>query len=68
MSVQITNIVEHLSEFFVCYYLQGSGSYSCIQFYIKKDGFISYAQPFSDLGSDDEVLIKLINQLKLKND
>jgi hypothetical protein len=68
LDVKITNIVEHLSEYCVYYYFQCSGSYSCIQFYITKDGFISYAQPFSDLGSDDEILIKVINQLELKND
>ena len=68
LDIMITNIVEHLSEYCVYYYLQCSGSYSCIQFYITKDGFISYAQPFSDIGSDDEILIKVINQLELKND
>ena len=60
LDVKITNIVEHLSEYCVCYYLQCSGSYSCIQFYITKDGFISYAQPFSDLGSEDELLSKVV--------
>ena len=65
LDVKITNIVEHLSSYCIYYYLQTSGSYACIQFYITKDGFISYAQPFSDLGSDDEALIKVIEHLKL---
>ena len=68
LDVKITNIVEHLSNYYIYYYLQTSGSYACIQFFITKDGFISYAQPFSDLGSDDEALIKVIDQLKMKND
>ena len=63
LGVKITNIVEHLPNYSVYYYLQGSGSYSCIQFYVKKDGFISYAQPFSDMGCDDGVLKKVIDQL-----
>jgi hypothetical protein len=63
LDVKITNIVEHLSEYCVYYYLQCSGSYSCIQFYITKDGFISYAQPFSDLGSDDELLKRMVDSL-----
>lgn len=63
LDVKITNIVEHLSNYNVYYYLQGSGQYSCIQFYIKKDGFISYAQPFSDLGSDDAILKEVIERL-----
>ena len=63
LDVKITNIVEHLPNYCVYYYLQGSGSYSCIQFYITKDGFVSYAQPFSDIGSDDEILKNVIKQL-----
>jgi hypothetical protein len=63
LDVKITNIVEHLPNYHVYYYLQGSGSYSCIQFFITKDGFISYAQPFSDMGSDDDVLKKVLEKL-----
>lgn len=63
LDVKITNIVEHLSNYNVYYYLQCSGKYSCIQFYITKDGFISYAQPFSDLGSDDAILKEVIERL-----
>lgn len=63
LDVKITNIVEHLSNYNVYYYLQGSGKYSYIQFYITKDGFISYAQPFSDLGNDDPILKEVIERL-----
>lgn len=63
LDVKITNIVEHLSEYCVFYYLQCSGSYSCIQFYITKDGFISYAQPFSDFGSDDGLLKTVVERI-----
>ena len=63
LDIKITNIVEHLSNYNVYYYLQGAGVYSCIQFYITKDGFISYAQPFSDLGSDDPILKEVIERL-----
>lgn len=63
LDVNITNIVEHLPNYCVHYYLQGSGLYACIQFFITKDGFISYAQPFSDLGCDDEILKKVVNRL-----
>ena len=63
LGIKITNIVEHIPNYCVYYYLQGFGAYSCIQFYITKDGFISYAQPFSDLGSDDNVLKDVIERL-----
>lgn len=63
LDVKITNIVEHLPNYCVYYYLQGSGGYSCVQFFITKDGFISYAQPFSDMGLDDEVLKTFVERL-----
>ena len=63
LEIKITNIVEHIANYCVYYYIQGFGSYSCIQFYITKDGYISYAQPFSDLGGDDYILRNVIEQL-----
>ena len=63
LDVKITNIVEHLTNYCVFYYIQGTGSYSWIQFFITKDGFISYAQPFSDEGSDDEILKSVVEKL-----
>lgn len=63
LDVKITNIVEYLPNYCVYYYLQGTGNYSCIQFFIIKDGFISYAQPFSDMGTDDDVLRKVLEKL-----
>jgi len=65
LEVKITNIVEYLSNYCVYYYLQGSGSYSCIQFFITKDGFLSYAQPFSDMGTDDDILNSVVSKLCL---
>ena len=61
--VKITNIVEHLSSYCIYYYLQTSGSYACIQFFITKDGFISYAQPFSDEGLEDGILKSVVERL-----
>ena len=61
--IKITNIVEYIPNYCVYYYLQGSGTYSYIQFYITKDGFISYAQPFSDLGNNDNLLKEVIERL-----
>jgi hypothetical protein len=63
LGVKITNIVEHIPNYCVYYYLQGGGNYSCIQFFITKDGFVSYAQPFSDLGNDDVILKEIIGRL-----
>ena len=63
LDVKITNIVEHLPNYCVYYYLQGAGSFSWIQFFITKDGFISYAQPFSDEGLDDDILKSVVERL-----
>ena len=63
MGIKITNIVEYLSNYCVYYYLQGSGGFSWIQFFINKDGFISYAQPFSDEGTDDSILNSVVERL-----
>ena len=63
LDVKITNIVEHLPNYCVYYYLQGAGSYAWIQFFITKDGFISYAQPFSDEGLDDAILKYVVERL-----
>ncbi|UKK54566.1 ATP-dependent RecD-like DNA helicase [Prevotella sp. E2-28] len=63
LDVKITNIVEHLSSYCIYYYLQTSGSYACIQFFITKDGFISYAQPFSDEGLEDGILKSVVERL-----
>ena len=63
LDVKITNIVEHLPNCCVYYYLQGAGNYSCIQFFITKEGFINYAQPFSDIGLNDYVLKNVLNKL-----
>lgn len=65
LNVKITNIVEYLPNYCVYYYFQGSGSYSWIQFFITKDGFISYAQPFSDMGTEDDTLRKVLEKLCL---
>lgn len=63
LDVKITNIVEHLPNYCVFYYLQGTGSYSCIQFFIDKEGFITYAQPFSDVGQKDDILKSVVEKL-----
>ncbi len=63
LDVKITNIVEHLPNYCVFYYLQGAGNYSCIQFFLDKEGFITYAQPFSDMGLDDGILKNVVERL-----
>jgi hypothetical protein len=63
LGIAITNIIEEISQFNVTYYLKTSGYYSQIKFYFNNKNFITYAQPGSDMGTDDELLNELINKL-----
>ena len=64
LSVQITNVVEHTEDFSVVYYMRTSGTYSYIKVYIDKNGFVTYAKPMSMLGSEDNELDAVINEIK----
>ena len=64
LNIKITNIVEHTPQFHVAYYLKTSGHFSHIKFFFKGTGVISRAMPFSDLGTEDVLLQKLIEKLQ----
>ena len=63
LSVQITNVVEHLEDYCVDYYMRTSDSYSYIKVYIDKKGFVTYAKPMSMLGTEDSELEAVINEI-----
>lgn len=62
--IQITNIVEYPSKYYVLYFFKTSGTFSYIQFYYRSKGEFTTANPKSDIGEEDEKLQCLINQLK----
>ncbi len=62
--IDITNIVETPGNYIVSYYLKTSGKFSSIAFNFDNKGFISYAAPLSELGTDDMKLKQLISTLK----
>ncbi len=64
LSIPITNVVEHLEEYSVSYYLRTSRSVSYIKIYINADGFITYAKPMSLIGNEDHELKALINEIQ----
>ena len=64
LDITITNVVEHLQQYYVMYYLKTSGRFSQIQFYFKGNQTLTHAIPSSDLGSDDEKLQNLLNALQ----
>ena len=63
LSVQITNVVEHPEDYSVIYYMRTSGSYSYIKVYIDKNNFVTYAKPMSMLGTEDNELAAVINEI-----
>ena len=63
LSIQITNVVEHLEDYSTVYYMRTSGTFSYIKVYINNKGFITYARPMSMLGSNDNELYALINEI-----
>ncbi len=64
MDVKITNIVEHLPQYYICYYLKTSGKFAQILFYFNGNQAITHALPSSDLGAEDEKLTTLIQALQ----
>lgn len=64
LSIQITNVVEHKEEFYVVYYMRTCGSFSYLKVYINNNDFVTYAKPMSMLGTEDNELAALINDIK----
>lgn len=63
LGIVITNVVEEIKQYDVVYFLRTSGKFSQIKFYYNKNGFVTYGQPYSDVGEDDELLNELIKKL-----
>ena len=63
LGIVITNVVEEIKQYDVIYFLRTSGKFSQIKFYYNKKGFVTYGQPYSDVGEDDELLNELIKKL-----
>lgn len=61
LDITITNIVEHLQQYYVAYYLKTTGQFSQILFYFDKNKSVTYARPSSVLGMEDQKLSKLIS-------
>lgn len=64
LGIKITNIVEHISQYYISYYLKTSGKFSQILFYFKGNKSITHALPSSDMGAEDEKLANLIQILQ----
>jgi len=63
LCIQITNVVEKKTNYYVTYYMRTSDTFSYIRIYIDNNGFVTFAKPMSMLGSDDSELAALINEI-----
>ena len=63
LCIQITNVVEKKTDYYVTYYMKTNETFSYIRVYIDNKGFVTYAKPMSMLGSDDSELAALINEI-----
>lgn len=59
--IQITNIVEHETNFHINYYLKTDAKFAYLQCYFTKDKGFTSVLPFSEQGSEDVELQKLVN-------
>jgi hypothetical protein len=62
--IVITNVVEHLNNFKVMYYLQTDAYFAYLDVCVNKHGQITYISPRSELGKNDVKLQKLVEALK----
>ena len=62
LDITITNIEE--GNYKVTYYLRATGHYAALNFNYNAKGFISYVNPVSDLGEEDDKLNKMIDKLR----
>ena len=60
----IVNIVEHLDNYRVSYYLQTDAYYAYLDVFVNKHGEITYIAPRSELGKGDTKLALLVEALR----
>ena len=64
LDIIITNVVERINQYNVCYYLKTSSKFSSVAFYFKGNKAITHALPSSETGPDDDKLQQLIEHFK----
>lgn len=62
--ITIVNIVEHLNNYKVAYYLQTDAYYAYLDVCVNKYGQITYIAPRSELGQNDAKLALLVEALR----
>lgn len=60
--IVLTSVVE--KPYQLVYFLRASGRFASLTFSFNAAGFVSHANPLSDMGAEDEKLARLIEKLK----
>lgn len=60
----IVNIVEHLSNYRVVYYLKTDALFAYLEVFVNKMGLVTYIAPRSEIGLQDAKLVRLIDAIK----
>lgn len=64
LNIPITNVIENKERYNVVYYFRTMNTISYIKVYINASGFITYAQPMSLLGNEDNELKIMIEKIQ----
>ena len=64
IGISIVNIVEHLNNYRVAYYLQTDAYYAYLDVCVNKYGQITYISPRSELGQNDAKLALLVEAIR----
>lgn len=62
--ITITNIVEHLGNYKVVYYLRTGAGFAYLDICVNKHGQVTYIAPRSEVGEKDSALAALVESLK----
>ena len=62
--ITIVNIVEHLNNYKVVYYLRTDAYFACLEVCVNKYGQVTYIAPRSEMGANDARLARLVESIK----
>ena len=62
--ISIVNVVEHLNNYKINYYLQTSALFAYLVIFFNGKGVITYIAPYSEIGKQDTKLTQLVEALR----
>ena len=62
--IVLTNVVEHLDNYKLSYYLKTDALFAYLEIFVNKHGQVTYINPRSEIGGKDAKLVSLIDAIK----